>query len=86
MSDRRIMYVCTDCAENVPECCGYYDTSDLVVMPDGRWLCENCFDEARWDLAVDDESFPPLWSDMPHPPEYAPTGRAALNKEGQSDE
>jgi len=83
MSDRRIMYVCTDCAENVPECCGYYDTSDLVVMPDGRWLCENCFDEARLDL-VDEDDDPPLWLDMPHPPEYVPAGCAALKaQEGE---
>ena len=38
----RILYVCTDCHDGGEEICGYADRRDLVVMPDGRWLCENC--------------------------------------------
>lgn len=63
MTDRHIMYVCTDCAEGNPEGCGHYDLNDLRVMPDGRWLCEICFDDA--DVAGD-------WGDFPFPPEYRP--------------
>jgi len=67
----RIMYVCTDCAEAVPENCGHFDRKNLAVMPDGRWLCEFCYD-----------ALPPLpnfrrrrqFAKMSHPPLY----RAAL--------
>lgn len=38
----RILYVCTDCHDGGEEICGYADRRDLGVMPDGRWLCENC--------------------------------------------
>lgn len=78
MDERRIMYVCTDCADGRPECCGYYDRCELAVMPDGRWLCESCFEEARRDLVVDEDDYPPLFCDMPHPLEYVP---AALDEE-----
>lgn len=78
LTERRIMYVCTECADGMPECCGHYDRSDLAVMPDGRWLCENCFEEERWSLCKDDESYPPLMSEMPHPPVYLPAGRSIL--------
>lgn len=78
LSERRIMYVCTECADGMPECCGHYDPSDLAVMPDGRWLCENCFEEERWSVCKDDESFPPMMSEMPHPPIYSPEGRSIL--------
>lgn len=38
----RILYVCTDCHDSGEEICGFADRRDLRVMPDGRWLCENC--------------------------------------------
>jgi hypothetical protein len=44
-AQNRIMYVCTECAESNPEMCGYYDRTNLGVMPDGRWLCENCLSD-----------------------------------------
>lgn len=45
MSQSRIMLVCESCADNYPEGCGHYSTSDLRVAPDKRWLCEGCFDD-----------------------------------------
>ena len=48
--DYRIMYVY--CSDANPECCGHYDRSELRVMPDGRWLCEECLEEER---VTDDE-------------------------------
>lgn len=83
LTERRILYVCTECADTMPECCGYYDPSELVVMPDGRWLCERCFEDERWSLCKDDESFPPLMSEMPHPPIYMPAGGCALEEQEQ---
>ena len=71
----RIMYICEVCAESYPEGCGHYDRTDLAVMPDGRWLCEICFDDddARLACSPPGEPDEPLrWRDMPHPPEYAP--------------
>lgn len=79
MGDRKIMYVCTDCAENNPEGCGHYDPKDLAVMPDGAWLCEMCAEEL--DIlsdhgvtprgAVEDAEWP-TFGEFPKPPEYAP--------------
>lgn len=45
MTQKRIMYVCSECADNDPESCGRYDRNDLRVMPDDRWLCEGCFED-----------------------------------------
>lgn len=68
----RIMYVCSDCADGNPECCGHFDRHDLAVMPNGDWLCEGCWDDLpgaqKWKDEDDDKSF----SDMPSPPEYGP--------------
>ena len=57
-----IMYVCDECAIEYPENCGHHDRHDLRVMPDGSWLCDGCFDDAR---TADQE-----WSALPLPPEY----------------
>jgi len=75
VAERRIMYVCTECADGLPESCGYYDRDDLRVMPDGRWLCQQCFDDTDWkdrgeDPEAEDRKW---WPDFPIPPEYAPT-------------
>lgn len=67
----RILYVCSFCADNNPEMCGHYDRTDLAVMPDGRWLCESCFDEER-PAPNDDEECAPSFVEMPRPPEYGP--------------
>ncbi len=75
MSERRIMYVCSDCADGNPEGCGHYDPEDLRVMPDGRWLCETCFDDTTQiergntdGETIGDRSIG--WSDLPAPCEY----------------
>lgn len=77
MSEQRIMYVCSECADNDPESCGHYDRNDLRVMPDGKWLCECCFDETnqgdRGNFS-DDEYVD--WSDMPAAPEWGPVAPA----------
>jgi len=74
MSEHRIMYVCTDCADNMPEGCGHFDRNDLRLMPDGRWLCEGCFDDTtQVDRGVPfglEEADHIGWSDLPAPPEY----------------
>lgn len=67
MAEKRIMYVCSDCADWAPEQCGYYDRDDLREMPDGKWFCSACFDNA--DRTNDDR----CWSDYPLPPEYGPS-------------
>lgn len=72
--ESRIMYVCSDCADNNPEGCGHFDRNNLRVLPDGKWLCERCFDELtpgdRGDSPDDDEY--KKWNDFPPPREYAP--------------
>jgi hypothetical protein len=60
------MYVCSGCAGGNPEVCGRYDRRDLRVMPDGRWLCDGCYDD-EW---LQDEKL--FWYDLPLPPEYLP--------------
>lgn len=46
-----IMYVCEQCAEHCPEGCGHTDPADVRQAPDGRWLCENCWDEEMSESA-----------------------------------
>lgn len=68
-SERRIMYVCSQCADNYPEGCGHFDRNDLRLMPDGRWLCEGCFDDTdQVDRGNKDEDQYVSWADMPVPP------------------
>jgi len=61
----RILYVCTDCAEECPETCGHFDPKELCVMPDGRWLCVGCYDNER-------KNGPPFRS-LPSPAPYVQT-------------
>ena len=64
MMQNRIMYVCEECWDSNPENCGHFDRRDLRVMPDGRWICDGCFDDMpQSDLG---------WSQMAQPPEYGP--------------
>lgn len=80
MSEQRIMYVCSECADNAPECCGHYDRKDLRVMPDGKWLCDPCFDDTtQIDRGNTDEDKYIGWGDMPAPPEYGPMNSPALS-------
>jgi hypothetical protein len=72
---QRIMYVCSECADNNPEGCGHYDRNDLRVLPDGRWLCEGCFEETtladRGTIPDDAEGFDSRgWNDLPPPRAY----------------
>lgn len=70
----RIMYVCSDCADNYPEGCGHFDRNDLRAMPDGKWLCEGCFDEltpAERGADPDADEWKG-WCDFPPPRAYAP--------------
>lgn len=63
-----IMYVCDQCAEHNPEACGHYEPKMLAVMPDGSWLCEDCFDESvRTVLESSPDFRQPAFADMPHP-------------------
>lgn len=73
---RRIMYICTDCADGYPEGCGYYDRNDLRVMPDGRWLCDGCHDNIPPNRG-DPDAEKPFWSSLPIPPEYGPVAAIA---------
>lgn len=68
------MYICTECADGYPEGCGHYDRNDLRAMPDGRWLCEACFDDtSHAERTVDPETDEfKNWDDMPAPPAYGP--------------
>ena len=75
MTERRIMYICGDCADNDPEGCGHFDRNDLRVMPDGKWLCEACFEDTtpseRGFMPNDDGEFDSRsWHDMPAPTEF----------------
>ncbi len=63
MNDRRILYVCTRCADGAEESCGHYDRTELRVTPDGDWLCENCHGDIP--VAYGDR---PSWNDLPSPP------------------
>jgi hypothetical protein len=67
MSDHRIMYVCSACSDEYPENCGHYDRSELRVMPDGRWLCAECYDEENYQTKI---GIP--FASLPIPPEYEP--------------
>ncbi len=81
-TQNRVMYVCTLCADENPEGCGHYDRRELAVMPDGSWLCEQCWDylpiSGKFATEDDDRSF----DDFPNPPVYSVAstarGHAAL--------
>ena len=78
-TEHRIMYICSECADGYPEGCGHYDRNDLRLMPDGRWLCEVCFDDTSHDERTTDPEADEFknWSDMPAPPEYGPISTGA---------
>ena len=78
----RIMYVCSFCVTEAPESCGHFDPKDLRVMPDGRWLCETCFDDTtQGDRGNLDEDEYRGWDEMPAPPEYGPINTPAPDSE-----
>lgn len=61
----KIMYICEVCAEHDPESCGHFDRTEVRVAPDGRWLCDGCYDDEAPSDAV-------AWGDLSAPPEYGP--------------
>lgn len=61
----KIMYVCESCAENRAESCGHFDRADVRVAPDGRWLCNECYEDE-----TPSDAWP--WSKLPPAPEYVP--------------
>lgn len=69
-----IMYVCEPCQENAPESCGYYDRTDLLVAPDGTWLCADCLDNAgTGDFGLQfDSDGNVIYDRLRHPPEHRP--------------
>ena len=71
MTEKRILYACTECADNFYESCGWFDKTNLRVMDDGRWLCDGCFDQDFFSFRRD-EGDDRTWSDFPEPPEYGP--------------
>lgn len=72
MTQQRIMYVCSECADSNPEGCGHYDEKDLRVLPGDRWLCEGCFDDTNQiERGNSNEDKYLSWSDLPAPPRYA---------------
>lgn len=85
MVDRmRILYVCSQCDDDGnQEFCGHSETKTLRVLPDGRWVCDGCYDEMDTDDVglKDDQSKPPFLS-WPAPPEYVPAH--ATEKEDRS--
>lgn len=67
------MYVCSDCADGCPEECGHYDRDELRLLPDGRWLCDSCFDDTtQLERGNADEDEYLHWGDFLAPPEYVP--------------
>jgi hypothetical protein len=58
-----IMYVCAFCRE--AHAFGFcHDRTDLRVMPDGTWICADCYDDGAEALGP--------WESLPHPPKYVP--------------
>ena len=79
MSSRnRILYVCSVCDESGnSEWCGRFKTSELRVLPDGKWVCDCCYDEQNaTDLGIEEK---PDWDSLPQPPEYGPISAEVVN-------
>ncbi len=60
-----ILYVCEACQDGNPEVCGYPTPQDIFIAPDGRWLCDGCWDDQK--PHEDGDSWP-----VKHPPKYIP--------------
>lgn len=72
--DHRVYFACECCSEHEPEH-GVSCRSDIGVMPDGTWLCDNCYsdcDKTAYGMVpcdVDDFEFP-RFEDLPRPAPY----------------
>lgn len=42
----KILYVCEECEDRNEEVCGYWESRDLRLAPDGKQICNNCFDDS----------------------------------------
>jgi hypothetical protein len=80
----RVLYVCDMCQEHAPEQCGRDDIEELRVMPSGKCICSECYEDypdeyfpeihamrMSDDDTVNDTEYP-LWSDLPIPSNAAP--------------
>jgi hypothetical protein len=69
-----VYFMCQCCEEENPEnavCC----REDIAVMPDGTWLCDNCYSDCEKTayglVASDIEDFEfPQFEDLPRPAPY----------------
>ena len=62
---QKIMYVCEVCVDNgESEWCGRFDPDELHVAPDGRQVCDNCWDELRYH-GLDSEDLPVPFDELP---------------------
>lgn len=72
--NHRVYFACECCADYDPEN-GVFCRSDIAVMPDGTWLCDNCYvecDKTAYGIVccdVDDFQFP-RFEDLPRPAPY----------------
>jgi hypothetical protein len=72
--DHRVYFGCECCEQYAPEN-GVNCREDIGVMPDGTWLCDNCYsdcDKSAYGLVakdVDDFEFP-RFEDLPRPAAY----------------
>lgn len=86
--DHRVLCACENCTEHAPEN-SVFAREDIGVMPDGTWLCENCYSDcektAYGMVANDSDDFEyPRFEDLPrpslytHPPKSPDTSAAVL--------
>lgn len=72
--DHRVYFMCECCHDCDPEN-GVSCREDIAVMPDGTWLCDNCYsdcDKSEYGMVasdVDDFEFP-RFEDLPRPMPY----------------
>jgi hypothetical protein len=73
--DHRIYFSCECCAEHEPDS-SCWSREDIGVMPDGTWLCDNCYsdcDKAAYGMVahdIDDFEYP-RFENLPQPSLYA---------------
>lgn len=72
--DHRVLCACENCTEYAPEN-SVFAREDIGVMPDGTWLCENCYSDcektAYGMVANDSDDFEyPRFEDLPRPSLY----------------
>ena len=53
----KLHYVCEPCYLNAPEQCGRL-REDIRIMPDGRWLCDECFQDEMAGESPRDADYP----------------------------